>query len=248
MRAPLAVRTLGDGPPLLLVHGGVGPRATWATQEELAGSFRLVIPSRRGFAGSPAAARQDYEEDAADLEPLLADGHPHAVGFSYGGVGLALAVGRAPRRVRSLTLIEPPLFGIAAGHPDVAALSSLSAAYTSGGPGDHAAFERLAGVAEPAAADQLGPELDEARRLAAGLRMPDAAEPDLAAINAAGVPALVISGGHHPGLEVLCDALAGRLAARRERVAGAGHAVQRAAGFNDVLVGFLRAVEARSTA
>jgi len=221
MRAPLAVRTLGAGPPLLLVHGGVGPRATWAKQEELADRYRLLMPSRRGFAGSPAAARQDYEEDAADLEPLLADERPHAVGFSYGAVGLAVAAGRAPRRVRSLTLIEPALFGVAAG--------------------DHDAFERLAGVA---GAEDLGDDLDEARRLAAGLRMPDNADPDFAAINEAGVPALVVSGGHHPGLEAICDAVAGRLAARRERVEGAGHAVQRAPGFNEVLAGFLRSVEA----
>src|SRR3712207_743973 len=99
MRAPLEVRTLGAGPPLLLVHGGLGPRATWAAQEELADRVRLVIPSRRGFAGSPATARQDYEEDAADIELLLADERPHAVGFSYGAVGLALAAGRNPRRV-----------------------------------------------------------------------------------------------------------------------------------------------------
>lgn len=246
MRAPLAVRTLGAGPPLLLVHGGVGPRATWVAQEDLAEWFRLLIPSRRGFAGSPAAGRQDYEEDAADLEPLLADERPHAVGFSYGAVGLTLAAGRAPHRLRSLTLIEPTLFGAAAGHPGVVALSSLSATYTSGAPGDHAAFERWTGVADDGAAAELGDELDEARRLAAGMRMPDDADPDLGAVRAAGVPALVVSGGHHPGLEAICDAVATRLGAQRERLAGAGHAVQRAPGFNDVLTAFLSSVDART--
>ena len=240
MRAPLAVRTLGAGTPLLLVHGGVWPRCTWAVQEELAGSFRLLIPSRRGFAGSPAAARQDYEHDAADLEPLIGDEQPHAVGFSYGGVGLALAVGRVPHHVRSLTLIEPTLFAMAAGHPDVAALSALSAAYTTRAPGDHAAFERWTGVADPNAAAELGPELDEARRLAAGMRLPDDATPDLEAIRAAEVPALVVSGGHNAGLEAICDAAAERLGARREQLTGGGHAVQRAPGFNELLAGFLR--------
>ena len=243
MRAPLAVRTLGSGSPLLLVHGGLGPRQTWTAQEELAETYRLLIPSRRGFAGSPATARQDYEEDAADLEPLLSDECPHAVGYSYGAVGLAIAVGRAPRRVRSLTLIEPTLFGAVSGNRDVDALSALSSAYTSGAPGDHAAFERWTGVAD---ADDLGGELDEARRLAAGMRMPDDADPDLHAINEAGVPALVVSGEHHPGLEAICDEVAGRLAAYRERVPGAGHAVQRAPGFNQVLAGFLRSVDARA--
>lgn len=246
MGAPLAVRTLGDGPPLLLVHGGVGPRATWAAQEELADRFRLVLPARRGFAGSPGTGRQDHEVDAADLEPLLVEGRPHAVGYSYGAVGLAVAAGRAPHRVRSLTLVEPTLFAVADDDPDVAALSALSAAYTSGAPGDHGAFEEWVGVSDPGAATELGGELEQARRLAAGMRMPDDADPDLAAIHAAGVPALVVSGGHHPGLEAICDAVAGRLGARRERLEGAGHAVQRAPGFNELLAGFLESVEARA--
>jgi pimeloyl-ACP methyl ester carboxylesterase len=236
MREPLAVRTLGAGDPVLLVHGGVGPSSTWAAQEPLAERWRLLIPSRRGFAGSPPAERQDFLDDADDLAPLLAAERPHAVGFSYGAVGLAIAAGRAPQNVRSLTLIEPPLFGVAADHPDVAALAALSADYVGGqaGAGGAAEFERLAGVGGAA-----GGEFDEARRLARGLRPPTEADPDLAAINAAGVPSLVISGDHHPGLEALCDALAGRLAARRERVEGAGHAAQRAPGFNDLLERFL---------
>jgi pimeloyl-ACP methyl ester carboxylesterase len=245
MRAPLAVRTVGSGPPLLLVHGGVGPRVTWAAQEPLAARWRLLIPWRRGFGDSPSTDRQDFDDDAADLAALLEAGdRPHAVGFSYGGVGLLLAAGAAPGSVRSLTLIEPPLFGLADGHPDVAALALLSSAYASGGgDGDAVAeFERLAGVSGAAAAG-LGAELDEARRLARGMRQPDEADPDLVAINAAGVPALVVSGGHHPGLEAVCDELAGRLAAHRERVEGAGHAAQRAPGFNDVLERFLRSAE-----
>ena len=241
MREPLAVRTLGAGDPLLLVHGGLGPRSTWAAQEPLAARWRLLIPARRGFAGSPPGERQDFEADAADLEPLLTAERPNAVGFSYGGVGLAIAAGRAPENVRSLTLIEPPLFGLAADHPDVAALAALSSNYIGGqgGAGDAAAFERLAGVGD-AVAGVLGDELDEARRLARGMRPPMEAEPDLGAIKAAGVPSLVVSGNHHPGLEAMCDAVAGRLGARRERVEGARHAAQRAPGFNDVLERFLR--------
>lgn len=239
MREPLAVRTLGAGDPVLLVHGGVGPRSTWAAQEPLAARWRLLIPTRRGFAGSPQAERQDFDQDADDLEPLLAAERPHAVGFSYGAVGLAVAAGRAPENVRSLTLIEPPLFGVAPDHPDVAALAALSSNYIGGDAReeDVAAFERLAGVA--GAADVPGDEIDEARRLARGLRPPTEADPDLAAVNAAGVPALVVSGNHHPGLEAVCDALAGRLAGHRERVEGARHAAQRAPGFNDVLERFL---------
>jgi hypothetical protein len=55
---------------------------------------------------------------------------------------------------------------------------------------------------------------------------------------------MVVSGAHHDGIETLCDALADRLGARRETVPGAGHAVPRAPGFNDLLEDFLRAAEA----
>jgi pimeloyl-ACP methyl ester carboxylesterase len=245
MREPLALRTLGAGDPVLLVHGGVGPRSTWAAQEPLADRWRLLIPSRRGFAGSPPAERQDFNEDADDLEPLLAAERPHAVGFSYGGVGLTIAAGRAPQHLRSLTLIEVPFFGLAPDHPDVAALAALSSSYLGGQAGDDdtAAFERFAGI-DGAVAGELGDELDEARRLARGLRPPDEATPDLAAINRAGLPVLVVSGGHHPGLEAVCDELSGRLGARRESIEGARHAAQRAPGFNDLLERFLERASA----
>jgi pimeloyl-ACP methyl ester carboxylesterase len=240
MRAPLAVRTVGSGPPLLLVHGGLGPRATWAAQEPLAERWRLTIPWRRGFGDSPPADRQDFTDDAADLARLLDGERPHAVGFSYGAVGLLIAAGRAPGSVRSLTLIEPPLFGLAPDHPDVAALAILSETYVAGGNDAEslAEFERIAGLGG-AGAESLGGELQEGRRMARDLRRPHEAEPDLAAINAAGVPALVVSGGHQPGLDVVCDELAGRLAAHREVIQGAGHAAQRAPGFNDALERFL---------
>jgi hypothetical protein len=54
---------------------------------------------------------------------------------------------------------------------------------------------------------------------------------------------MIVSGDHHHGIEVLCDALADRLNARREILPGAGHAVPRAAGFNEILERFLAASE-----
>jgi pimeloyl-ACP methyl ester carboxylesterase len=82
-------------------------------------------------------------------------------------------------------------------------------------------------------------ELERVRKLARGLRPPGDAHPEYAAIVGAGVPTLVVSGGHQPGLERLCDSIAERLHARREQIPGAGHAVQRAPGFNQVLEDFI---------
>jgi len=80
--ATLDVRVLGSGPRVVLVHGGSGPRRTWEMQSPLAERWQLVIPSRRGFDDSPHTERQDSEDDAADLLPLLSP-LSHLVGFSY---------------------------------------------------------------------------------------------------------------------------------------------------------------------
>jgi pimeloyl-ACP methyl ester carboxylesterase len=65
---------------------------------------------RRGFAPSPPPRRghPDFDEDAAGIVSLI-EHRPRFVAHSYGGVGAMLAAARAPQRVRSLTLIEPPV-------------------------------------------------------------------------------------------------------------------------------------------
>lgn len=238
----LAVRTVGRGPRVLLVHGGVGPELSWRDQEPLAARWRLDIPWRRGFGDSPPAERQDFEVDAADVADLLADEPAHCVGFSYGGVGLALAAARAPDRLLSLTLIEPALFALALDRPEVQELMALAAAYTGADPAARerarAEFEAIAQI-DVTGRPEIARAFEETRRLAPGLRPPAEARPDLAAVAAAGVPALVVSGSHHPAIEAVCDALADGLEAQRLALPGGGHAVQRAAGFNERLERFL---------
>jgi pimeloyl-ACP methyl ester carboxylesterase len=246
MAEALATRVLGHGPAIVLVHGGVGPELTWRAQVALAERWRLVIPWRRGFPPSPPAERQDFLADADDLAELLASlrGAVHAVGYSYGGIGLATAVGRDPGLVRSLTLVELPIFSVALDDPDVAALGRVSDAYTGDGadsPRDEetvTAFERVFGV-PPRVEGEQADALERARALARGLRSPNEAAPDLEAVAAAGVPALVVTGGHAAPLERIGDRLAARLGARRDVCTGAGHAVPRAPGFNGLLEGFL---------
>ena len=49
---------LGEGPSVLFVHGSVvGAELTWRKQRELAERWRLTMPNRPGFAGSPPALR-----------------------------------------------------------------------------------------------------------------------------------------------------------------------------------------------
>lgn len=113
----------GRGEPVVLVHGS----GTWGdaplgfeTQRELADRYRLVVPDRRGYGRSPDVERSDCLRDADDVVELLDDG-AHLLGHSSGGVVAMIAAARVPQSVRSLTLIEPACFQVAADDPVVAA-------------------------------------------------------------------------------------------------------------------------------
>jgi pimeloyl-ACP methyl ester carboxylesterase len=247
----LAARRLGRGPAVILVHGGVGPELTWDLQEPLAERWALVIPWRRGFEPSPEAARQDFEVDADELLALLEDeGGAHVVGFSYGGVGAAIAAGRRPELIHSLVLIEAPLYTLAPEDPEIRELIRLGDAFLAGGQArddpDRRAFLELAGL-EGSPAERAA-ELESAERLAVGGRLPGEADPDVDAIVGARIPILVMSGGHNAALERLCDAIAERTGGERASIPGAGHAVPRAPGFNERLEEFLAAAERRRNA
>ena len=246
MTQPLAARRVGSGPPVILVHGGVEPDVTWELQAPLAERWTLIAPWRRGFPPSPPAERQDYLIDARDLGAMLIDERSaHLVGFSYGAVGATLAAAAEPLRVRSLTLVEPALFGLARGNPAARELERLarSALADEHPPGDPAreAFFAAAGLGGPARLEQRR----RVERIARGLRFPGDAEPDVDPIRSAGIPCLVVSGDHTAGIEAVCDEVAARLDAARELVPGAGHAVPRASGFNDRLEAFLARAERR---
>ena len=107
----LHVTSLGDGEPVVFVHGSfVRGGASWNAQRPLADRYRLHLVDRRGFGASPPVERgEDFERDAGDIAELLGDG-AHLVGSSYGAVVSLLAAGLRPEAVRSLTVIEPPAF------------------------------------------------------------------------------------------------------------------------------------------
>src|SRR6266702_6348998 len=106
-------------PRLLLVHGYVvNAELTWGAQKPLADRFAIVAPNRRGFPPGPDVERVDFEDEAVWLEQFLR-ARTHLVGHSYGGVISLLAAAKQPELVRSLTVIEPPAFGVARGRPEV---------------------------------------------------------------------------------------------------------------------------------
>jgi pimeloyl-ACP methyl ester carboxylesterase len=112
--------------------------------------------------------------DAIDLAELLDDA-PHIVAHSYGALGTLIAAAERPTRVRSLTLIEPPLYYLVPGDREVARVQDLGEAVLSHGldtdPTTLREFLRVAG----GPAWEHGPlpdELVHGVRRAHGARLP----------------------------------------------------------------------------
>jgi pimeloyl-ACP methyl ester carboxylesterase len=237
----LHVEELGEGPRVLLVHGsGSGGSAAWSTQLPLAERFRLVIPTRSGYAPNPPLEQIDFERQAEELAPLLEDG-AHLVGHSYGGVISLFIAARHPEAVQSLTVSEPPAFRLARGNTEVdelvARFERLWAAGLEPEPFAREFLRTIGSSVEPPS--PLPADLEAATRATQAERGPWEAEPPLDELAATAFPKLVISGAHHPAFDAVCDVLEGRLGARRAVLPGAAHGIPRAPGYNELLSGFL---------
>ncbi len=228
-------------PRLLLVHGSVvNGEATWAAQRPLAERFELVVPNRRGFPPGPDVDRVDFEDEAAWLGQLVEPG-THLVGHSYGGVISLFAGALYADRLRSLTVIEPPAFGLARGHPAADAFVEGGRRLWEHGPRDPAGFLRgfMRAVGSTIPQGELSAELLQGARTLMVERYPWEAEPPLDALVAAPYPKLVVSGGHSEAFDAVCDVLEERLAAERAVLPGAGHSVPRLGEpLNELLAAF----------
>ncbi len=245
------VHVWGAGERVVLVHGSLAPdpAAAWMQQRALADRYQLVVPERRGYGQSSAAAARDFAVPVGDLITLLHSG-AHLAGLSYGGVLALLAAGQRPDLVKSLTLIEPPVFGVARGDPVVEELlSRLTRLYRDVPILSPEAFLRGFTAA-------LGEHLPEAIELAPAYRKaviatmsepaPYTAEIPYDALARTPFRKLVVSGDWHPAFTRTCDRLAARLCAARVVIAGASHGAQ-ASGhqFNEHFVALLESAAAR---
>ncbi len=247
-----------EGPPVLLVHGSVmNGEMTWIQQRPLAQRWSLHVIDRRGYSPNPPEDREDFEVDAGDVAELLADISEssegvHLVGHSYGGVVSLLAAARIPEAVCSLTVIEPPAFGVALDDPIVRAFDSGVRAYWQHGPRDPEGFLRgfLEMVGSSAQLPSpLPPPLEQSARLLMVERIPTEAVIPLDRLRGEPFAKLVVSGGHSAVFDRVCDVLEQQLWAQRAVIPGAGHSVQRTgAPFNERLEEFLTMAEARQQA
>ncbi len=232
---------------MLLVHGGASASATWSGLAPLKRRWTLVTVHRRGFPPSPPPpdGRQDFDIDAADLAPLLGR-RPHVVAHSYGALGALIATTRKPARVRSLTLIEPPLFHLVHGDLELTRFQRMGDDFLIHGlntdPTTLREFLRIAGSPVPEAGP-LPEKVVQAIRRAHGSRSPGEARPELGALRDAGIPILIASGDHASFLERAADALAAELHAQRMVAPGAGHFVAAAPGFSERFERFLASAD-----
>jgi pimeloyl-ACP methyl ester carboxylesterase len=228
---------------VVFVHGSVGNGdSAWAAQAPLADEFELVVLNRPGFPPGPPAEYVDFEEHAEWVAGRLRPGD-HLCGHSYGGV-ISLYAAAQAEQLASLTVVEPPAFGIAAGRPGVDAFVERLQRVWSDGPDDPRAFlgEFYGAVAGRSVElpDPLPPDLEQGARTLMVERGPWEARPPLDDLRAAPFPKLVVSGGWNPAFDAVCDVLVERLDAERAVVPGMGHNPQlTGAPFNDVLRRFL---------
>jgi pimeloyl-ACP methyl ester carboxylesterase len=233
------VQTVGSGPRVVLVHGSGGGMG-WAAQRPLAERYTLVMPTRSGYPPNPPLGRIDFEEQAEELLAIVEPGD-HIVAHSYGGVISLLAAASAD--LRSLTVLEPPAFGVALGNPAVDDLiAELKPLWPTDLPPEEflRRFVETIGALGPYnAPSPLPPEMEASVRAMMVERAPWEAEIPFDALAAAPFPKLVVSGAHNAAFDAICDELEERLGAERAVLPGAGHSIPRAPGFNNLLEDFL---------
>ena len=110
MGADLWFSDTGTGPPVLFVHGAGTHGPLWTDDlQALAATHRVIVPTRRGYPGSPPSP-QDWSAHGDDMAGVLdraGVASAAVIGHSAGCiVALDLAL-RHPDRVERLVLLDP---------------------------------------------------------------------------------------------------------------------------------------------
>lgn len=106
------LRTGGDKPAVLMLHGLMGSGACWTPlARTLADDYDVVMPDARGHgqSGAPPSG-YGYEDQARDVIGLIAGlglSAPILVGHSMGGMTAAVVASTAGRTIRGLALLDP---------------------------------------------------------------------------------------------------------------------------------------------
>lgn len=104
---------LGDGEPILLIHGIDSDRRVWDKQFfELAVAYKTIRLDLRGF-GKSSMSKGSFSnnEDILSVLNELGIDRVHLVGYSFGGTIAPHFAIEHPERVKSIVLISPGLIG-----------------------------------------------------------------------------------------------------------------------------------------
>jgi N-formylmaleamate deformylase len=106
------LRTGGDKPPLILLHGLTGNGACWTPlARSLEKEYDVVMPDARGHGNSSTPLHgYRYEDHAADVIGLIRGlglSAPILLGHSMGGMTAAVVAGLAAKSIRGVILADP---------------------------------------------------------------------------------------------------------------------------------------------
>jgi pimeloyl-ACP methyl ester carboxylesterase len=109
----------GNGPPLILFHGGMGSWTHWVRNiPALRSRFTVYVPDLPGCGDGPSVPDDIAEDDylamvCEAVAEITGTAQVDMAGFSFGGVIAAMVAARMPGRLRRLALLAPGGFGMA---------------------------------------------------------------------------------------------------------------------------------------
>jgi esterase len=110
MALQLAFEAIGDGPPVVVLHGLFGSRRNWRSiAQALSAHHRVFCVDLRNHGASPWAATMSYPEMAADVRMLIeseALDRPVIIGHSMGGKTAMMLALESPAAVGRLIVID----------------------------------------------------------------------------------------------------------------------------------------------
>ncbi|HWS89356.1 MAG TPA: alpha/beta fold hydrolase [Pyrinomonadaceae bacterium] len=251
--ARLYYESLGGGPAVVLVHGGLVDSRLWDDQmRPLSKRFRVVRYDLRGYGRSAAAAEPfSHLEDLRGLLDLLKIEKATLVGLSLGGIVAADFALEHPGRVERLVLVGPGLRGdrqpppkdaaaaleaIKQGPEAFADASMKRELYAAVRPGtrEHARLRQML-LDNFKALPSLRPGLIKYPETPTAERLADIKAPTL----------VIIGSRDGRNLRNIADTLASRIpGARKVIIQGSSHhpPVEKPKEFNRALLDFLKAV------
>ncbi|MEZ4830269.1 MAG: alpha/beta fold hydrolase [Bacteroidia bacterium] len=106
----LNVKTFGQGPALIILHGLFGSLDNWVTHaRSLADDFTVITVDQRNHGRSPHAERWDYPAMAEDLATLMDQSgiyQAHLLGHSMGGKTVMQFASDFPERINRLVVAD----------------------------------------------------------------------------------------------------------------------------------------------